>query len=54
MFGRPLVREIAVIVAIKTVILVAAGLFVFGPNRVAISAHSVEVHVFQIAPESYQ
>jgi len=54
MFGHSPVREIAVIVAIKMAILVAGGLLVFGPNRLAISAHSVEVHVFQIAPESYQ
>lgn len=54
MFSHPLAREIAMIVAIKAAILIAAGLLVFGPNRVAISANSVEAHVFHSALESHR
>ena len=46
MLKHPLAREVAVIVAIKTVLLVAAGLFVFGPGqRPAIDAHIAQAHL---------
>lgn len=53
MFSYPLVREIVAIVAIKMAILIGAGLLVFGPNRVAITASSVEAHLFHSALESH-
>jgi hypothetical protein len=51
MISRPLAREIAMIVAVKTAILIAAGLLVFGPNRLDVTATSVEAHVLHPAPE---
>jgi hypothetical protein len=44
MFSHPLAREVAVIVAIKTAIIVAAALFVFG--AVHVTPRSTEAHVF--------
>ena len=45
MFSRPLVREITVITVVKMVILIAAGLLVFGPGRVDVTATTVEARV---------
>jgi hypothetical protein len=47
MFRHPLAREIAVIVAVKTAIIVAAGLLVFGPHRLLVTSSTVEAHVLQ-------
>jgi hypothetical protein len=47
MFRHPLAREIAVIVAVKTAIIVAAGLLVFGPYRLHVTASTVEAHLLQ-------
>jgi regulator of protease activity HflC (stomatin/prohibitin superfamily) len=33
MFRHPLAREVAIIVLVKTLIVLAAGLFVFGPAQ---------------------
>jgi hypothetical protein len=33
MFKNPLTRDVAVVVAIKTAIVIAAALFVFGPRQ---------------------
>ena len=43
MFKHPLARDVAVVIAIKTVIVVAAALFVFGPaQRPVIDRAAVE------------
>jgi len=52
MLSRPLVREIAVITAVKMVILIAAGLLVFGPEKLDVTAPSVEEHVLHSALET--
>ena len=54
MFSHWLARDVAAIVVIKTAILIAAGVLVFGPHRVAITASSVEAHIFHSAPENPQ
>jgi hypothetical protein len=54
MLAHPLAYEIAVIVAIKTAIVMAAALLVFGPARVDVSATSVEAHVFHSTSETNQ
>ncbi len=46
MFGHPLAREIAVIVAVKTAIIVVAGLLVFGPHWLELNSSAVEAHMF--------
>jgi uncharacterized protein HemX len=46
MLKHPLAREVAVIVAIKTALIIAAGLFVFGPQqRRAIDAQIAQEHL---------
>ncbi len=47
MFRHPLAREVAVIVAVKTAIIVAAGLLVFGPHSLHVTSSTVEAHVLQ-------
>jgi hypothetical protein len=43
MLSHPLAREVAIVVAIKTAIVIAAALFVFGPKqRPVVDAAAVE------------
>ena len=47
MFRHPLARDVAVVFAIKIALIVAAGVFVFGPRqRPAIDAQSTQQHLF--------
>jgi len=47
MFRHPLARDVAVIFAIKVALLVAAGVFVFGPGqRPAVDAQNMQRHLF--------
>lgn len=52
MFNHRLAREIAVIVAVKMAIIVAAGLFVFGPERLHVTSSAIEAHLFGSVLES--
>ena len=57
MFRHPLAREVAVVVAIKTAIVIAAAIFVFGPSqRPVVDAAAVETLIVSspaaIAPTS--
>ena len=46
MLKHPLAREVAIIFAIKTALVIAAGLFVFGPyQRPAIDAQIAQQHL---------
>jgi len=54
MFKNPLARDVAVVLAIKTVIVVAAALFVFGPRqRPVIDAAAVNA-LFAASPASQE
>jgi hypothetical protein len=46
MFSHPLAREVAVIVAIKTAVIIAAALLVFGADNRQVTSASVEAHEF--------
>jgi hypothetical protein len=47
MFRHPLARDVALIVAIKFALIVAAAVFVFGPRqRPAIDAQATQEHLF--------
>ena len=53
MFRHPLAREIALILAIKTALLLAAGIFVFGPKqRPAIDARNTQEHLLDAQTHS--
>ncbi len=46
MFQHPLAREVTLVVAVKTLLVVAAGLLLFGPGqRPRIAAGSVEARI---------
>lgn len=46
MLKHPLAREVAIIFAIKTALVIAAGLLVFGPKqRPAIDAQTAQQHL---------
>jgi len=46
MLKHPLAREVAIIFAIKAALIIAAGVFLFGPGqRPAIDAHIAQQHV---------
>jgi hypothetical protein len=46
MFSHPLAREVAVIVAIKTAVIIAAALFLFAAGNRHVTSRSAEAHVF--------
>jgi hypothetical protein len=55
MLKHPLAREVAIIFAIKTALVIAAGLLVFGPRqRPAIDAQIAQEHLMndQAIPEN--
>jgi hypothetical protein len=54
MLRHPLAREVAVIVALKMAIVIAAALFVFGPQRIHVTSNSIEEHVFHSPSENRQ
>lgn len=50
MFRHPLAREVALVVALKTLIVISAGLLVFGPaQRPRITPGGVEDHILSPA-----
>jgi hypothetical protein len=54
MFKNPLARDVAVVLAIKTAIVLAAALFVFGPRqRPVVDAAAVEA-LFASSPASQE
>ena len=54
MFRRRLTRDIAVIVAVKIAIIIAAAQFVFGPSRVELTAKDINARVLHLPKEIRQ
>jgi hypothetical protein len=51
MLRHNIVRDVAVIVTLKIVIVVSAALFVFGPDRLHLTPHAVERHLINSSSE---